>query len=92
MAGGAGLNVWHLYTESGHVGVIDGRIFFCDGADFFACVGGGFDDFIVNIRNVGDICDLRIVRTKHPCKNIECHSHTGIADMGVVVNRGATGI
>ena len=92
MFSGAGLHIRGGNAECGHVLIIDAPIFVGDVADLLAGLNCGLHDFVVNIRDVGDISHFRVQRAQHAHQHVEHHGHAGIADMRIGIDGGAAGI
>ena len=88
----ARLDVWGAHPKGGHILIINPLIFLGYDADGFAGFLGGGHDFIVYIRDIGDISHLRILAAQDIGQNVKNHGHPRISDMGVAVNCGPAGV
>ena len=83
---GARLDVGRERAQPAHVALVGVGGAVGQRLDALAVVGGAHDDAVVDVGNVADIGDARIMALQQPVERVEHHDRTRIADVHIVVD------
>ena len=87
MVGGTGLDVRRLYAEGSHICIVDGFEPAGELINGLACLLCRRDDFVFDIGDVGDICNLWKLLTQESGEEVKDHRHPGIPNVSITINR-----
>jgi len=89
---GTRLDVGRQRPEAVHVALVGGGRTLGQRVDRLLVLGGAHHDLVVDIRDVADIGHARVAALQQPVQNVEHDDGARIADMDIVVDRGAADI
>ena len=90
--GGPRLDVGWESSKPAHVALVGGGRALRQRVDRLPVLGGAHHDLVVDVRDIPDIGHARIAPLQQPIENVEDDDRPRIADMDVVVDRGAADI